>query len=61
MDRPIKPKPPNGTQLPESKGIELREKQTLEEEINSYLAMYLDDCLSALKTLEEEEESGYFL
>lgn len=58
MDRLIRPEPSNGTQLPESKGIELREKEALEDEIESYLSLYLEDCFSSL---EDEGESGYFL
>lgn len=59
MDRPIKPEPLNGTQLPESKVIESSERQTLEEEIDSYLSLYLEECFSSLE--DEGEESGYFL
>lgn len=58
MDRLIKPEPLNGTQLPESKVIESSEKQRLEKEIEGYLSLYLEDCFSSL---EEGEESGYFL
>ncbi|MGA2762968.1 MAG: hypothetical protein ABSG17_06355 [Spirochaetia bacterium] len=58
MYSPIKPEPLNGTQLPESKDIELREKETLEKEIEAYLSLYLEECFSSW---EDEEESGYFL
>jgi hypothetical protein len=60
MDRSIKPEPLNGTQSPDSKDIESREKERLEKEIERYLSMYLGDCLSSLETLEAEGESGYF-
>lgn len=59
MDRPKKPEPLNGTQLPESKGIKSSEKEALEEEIEMYLSLYLGDCFSSLE--DEGEESGYFL
>ena len=59
MDVPIKPDSLNGTQLPESKGIESREREALEKEIKGYLSLYLEDCLSSLE--EDGEESGYFL
>lgn len=59
MDVPIKPDSLNGTQLPESKGIESREREALEKEIKDYLSLYLEDCLSSLE--EDGEESGYFL
>ena len=58
MSSPIKPEPSKGKQLPESNSIELHEKQRLEKEIENYLSLYLEDCLSSL---EDEGESGYFL